>query len=71
VPRGAKRPRDPAQTDPLPFDDTAYNPYELSPRIRHAMRSARQARFEHGESGVGRLPPKEGPKTEGIDITQK
>jgi hypothetical protein len=33
------------------FNDTNYNPYELSPRIRHAMQAARQARFEHGEDG--------------------
>jgi hypothetical protein len=33
------------------FDDTNYNPFELSSRIRHAMQQARQARFEHGERG--------------------
>jgi hypothetical protein len=27
------------------FDDANYNPFELSPRIRHAMQAARQARF--------------------------
>jgi hypothetical protein len=34
------------------FEDTNYNGYVLSPRIRQAMLKARQARFEHGESGM-------------------
>jgi hypothetical protein len=34
-----------------PFDDERYSFFELSPRIREAMRRARQARFEHGEVG--------------------
>jgi ribosomal protein L37AE/L43A len=32
-----------------PFEDTRYNPYEWSPRIKRAMAKACAARFEHGE----------------------
>ena len=36
------------------FEDTKYNTYEWSPRLRHAMQEARRARFEHGEDGTPR-----------------